>query len=460
MSKEKKKDLRNLSGLKKLLQDNNSLGVAPIDITDGDNTIKKYYDVKNYALNYMLSKKASGGYPHGRIIAIVGNSHSGKTALALQIAKGFDVVVYFITEVGAFEKEFAEIFAERGKEQTIIQQGIITTEDLEKEMVAILNWKKQQEEDFSIFMVIDSIANLTTEAEKDGQQGYGGGRPLHMRRMLRQYQQELSNNNINIAMLTHYTTSMEPAVNKFSKPEPVISGGTIIEFAASLLLETSKNNKANLTYAGTILGAQQVGIQVKAKKSRMGTYLMKIPFIIDNKQGIKPLDGLFLLCKDMEILRRKTKSGSHYYLPGLYTKTGEIGKYDGVIDEERDKAFFEKEFGEILEKDEKLLKKVIELVDNFSFEDFLKQKENEKGFDIDRAFKKDLVPYIMGLPNNKLSAKKLQYMKTDELKKLCKKLLEEVKDLKEQQNEEDSVLLEDNDEEGVEEKGEKEEKEK
>lgn len=369
----------NIEKLKQIMEKNSVEKIIPIELDDAEDSVKKWHDTGNYAINYVMSKSTQKGFPSGRIITLVGDSSTGKTAFALKMGEADEIkiIIYFSSEPGAFETSFLKNFPKL-KNKHLIYQPIGTVEEMMKELKAIIDWKKIEAKDVGMLVIIDSVANLTTEKEKEDISGYGGRRPLLLRQFFRTISLELDKNNITLVNITHY--AIDPSIMYGDKR--VMTGGRVIEYLSSLVLETKKDKDGTEYEKNTILGASKVGISVSVKKSRYGTMYMTIPIIMDVDSGFDNVSGLAFIAKELKIIKKKSENDKYYYLPGVYVKKGEINPRN-EIDSEIDKAFFEKDFENILKENPEILNYVLDQIDKFNYSDEIdnvekKQEEQSK----------------------------------------------------------------------------------
>jgi len=393
-------------------------------VYDGVNsTVSHWNDTGNPAINYLFSKNTRKGVAEGRVIVFVGDSGTGKTAMCLNVAQhgDYDIVVAFLTETGAFEDSFIENFPKL-KDKVFISQDISTAEDLFKQIDGLVEWKKKQEnhEDLKILVILDSLANLTTEREVDGSSGFGGGRPLMVRSFFRTRKQIFSKHKFTFFMTTHFTKD----VSVMMGDNRVITGGSIVEYVSSLLVEMQKD-KDNTTYAkDTVLGVTETGMKLFIRKSRFGTNFMKLPIVMDVDKGFSKTTGLVKMLKDMEIIQSPSGT-SDYFVVGYQTD----GKkdYDRIfLDKNNDLKIKSGEINDIITKNEDLYEYLLDRIDKFNASDFMIRKKSE--FNPEKAKKKEFVARILMFPNNKITEYNLNKKKLDELKELYFQLIDEAED--------------------------------
>lgn len=142
--------------------------------------ISRYISTGSFALNRIISGDIYKGIPCGRVIIISGESASGKSLIAAEIAHNallddFDIIFYFDSEGGGLN----EFFKSRGCDVSKIEH--IPVENIEDATVKILatydaiKTEKASNEDFKALCILDSVGGLVgnkliTDAANKGKQ--------------------------------------------------------------------------------------------------------------------------------------------------------------------------------------------------------------------------------------------------------------------------------------------------
>jgi len=322
-----------------------------------------YYDTNVYTLNYLLTKQIRSGFPAGRIITVVGDAGSGKTALALQFAtiKDWDIVVYIQTNGEDAEKSLIDKFA--GVSAKLIKQPCDSYEDLKKIMEEILNYLIIHKNEKAL-IILDSVVGINLEENNDA--GYAGGRRASIfKGILREYANKLKNLQSNLVLITQYYQN--PQVT-FGDNRTIGGGLSVMQFS-HLILKVTASKKDSEIVKGSILGLQEHAINVNVVKSRFGTQYAEADFIFDVYKGFSRTTGMFELCRDLGLI---VKKGRFYYMPCLLTHKEEEFKFRDV--NENDIGFYSSQFEEkINEKNlEKILQKIEEINSNLYKEEVRK----------------------------------------------------------------------------------------
>lgn len=130
--------------------------------------VSEYIDTGDYGLNRIISGSINKGIPAGRIVSIVGESQTGKSLLAAQIASnalnklGYSNIFYFDSEGGALKK----FFTSRGCDPKKIEHVLV--ENVEDASVKILNTFeavrlfKAENPEYKTLFILDSLGALVT----------------------------------------------------------------------------------------------------------------------------------------------------------------------------------------------------------------------------------------------------------------------------------------------------------
>jgi len=173
--------------IKSLLKDVRKITDSESFATSELGIVKHWISTGDLGLNRIISGDCHKGIPSGRIIILGGESQSGKSLIAAQIAanalneNGFDMIFYFDSEGGGMK----EFFAGRGADPEKIEH--IPLDSVEDATVKILNTYakiqayKKQNPDANFLCILDSLGalvptKLITDAEKGKQKSEMGGR--------------------------------------------------------------------------------------------------------------------------------------------------------------------------------------------------------------------------------------------------------------------------------------------
>lgn len=249
-----------LSRLKKLNPD------AALISESAFGEIKEWIPTGNYALNCQISGSIYKGIPSNRIIGISGPSGTGKTYLALNMAReaqkiGYHVL-YFDTEF-AIDENHVSKFGIDTNEFTLIPEDVI--HNVKHQIIEIFEAMKEafksKKDPGKFIIIIDSIGNLKTAKEdadaKLGDHKRDMTRPSEIKSLFRTITVQSGKLNVPILFVNHTYTDTTAYV-----PTDKIAGGSgvmynpsvnIILSKAKLKEETKQSKEANMTQTGIIV---------------------------------------------------------------------------------------------------------------------------------------------------------------------------------------------------------------
>ena len=337
-----------------------------------DTSITTYYDSGVYALNYICSKNLFGAYPKGRIIGIDGLSGSGKSLLAAVAMRDpkIDKVVIVETEGGGHSEEllnFAGVDKSKvrvlkastlvsykmnkktGEVEEIGDKDIPKNKDTDKYLYVegagylirkLANLVQFNKIDQNILIILDSLGNMQSI------RGLGGGfdmgkRGQDMTNFFKNFDNEFEKSGLTFIFTNKLYQSLSP-----TGPQYVATGGESPIYNSSLYLRLSEtidsdevsdsDRKDEKERRQTSLGSSLKTIKAKVVKSRFGTELRNVPFLLDFSVGPVRMSGLFRVLKDFGVI--VNTGGAWWSAPGII-----------------DKKFYKKDFIDIVLKDEENL---------------------------------------------------------------------------------------------------------
>ena len=228
--------------------------------------IKEWIPTGNYALNCQISGSIYNGIPSNRIIGISGPSGTGKTYLALNMAReaqkiGYHVL-YFDTEF-AIDENHVSKFGIDTNEFTLIPEDVIhnVKHQIIEIFEAMKDAQKAKKDPGKFIIIIDSIGNLKTAKEeadsKLGEHKRDMTRPSEIKSLFRTVTVQSGKLNVPILFVNHTYTDTTAYV-----PTDKIAGGSgvmynpsvnIILSKAKLKEETKQSKEANMSQTGIIV---------------------------------------------------------------------------------------------------------------------------------------------------------------------------------------------------------------
>jgi len=138
---------------------------------DSPTAIKRWVSTGCKQLDYIISNRRDGGLPEGRIIEISGPPSTGKSHIALQVARTTQqmggIVVYIDTENATNISKLGEMGIDIKKRFVFIETSC--TEDVFSVMESTILKAKNMSKDIPITVVWDSVAATSPKQELLGQ---------------------------------------------------------------------------------------------------------------------------------------------------------------------------------------------------------------------------------------------------------------------------------------------------
>ena len=142
---------------------NEYAGVASEGIDGSD--VTGFIDTGSYAFNALLSGSLYGGIPNNKIMALAGESATGKTYFALGMAKKFlddnpdGVILYFDTE----QAVTSDMIGERGMDpERVAVFPVATVETFRHQAISIVDKYIESKDKKPVLVILDSLGMLST----------------------------------------------------------------------------------------------------------------------------------------------------------------------------------------------------------------------------------------------------------------------------------------------------------
>lgn len=286
-----------------------------------------------YILNAMLSTHMlEGGISANRVTGIGGLSGTGKTFLALNIARnalssGYERVFYIDTE-GAMDLELAQSFGIDVSSSKFRREPIATVEKLKvylaKFIDKIKSAKEAGEEIPKFLIIIDSLGNLASRKEVDdavaGENKADMQRAKTLKSIFRIVTADLEALNIPMLVLNHTYMTQEVY------PREIFSGGEGGIFCCSTIGLLSKAKLKGEDMDEMDLGATGIVVTAKAIKNRFAKP-KKVKFEIPTNERPNKYKGLEFFCT----VENYSKVGIAKGKKTVDEETGEITVKEGGV---------------------------------------------------------------------------------------------------------------------------------
>jgi RecA/RadA recombinase len=257
------------------------------DGVDGSD-ITGFVDTGSYAFNALLSGSLYGGIPNNKIIALAGESATGKTYFALGMCKKFlddnpdGVILYFDTE----QAITSDMIIERGMDaKRFAMFPVATVETFRYQAISIVDKYIESKDKKPVMVVLDSLGMLSTEKEmndtSEGKTTRDMTRAQVIKATFRVLTLKLGRAGIPLVMTNHTYTVVGAYV-----PMKEMGGGSGLKYAASTIVYLSKKkDKEGTDIIGNI-------IRCKLYKGRLTKENKEVEVQLNYDTGLNPYYGL------------------------------------------------------------------------------------------------------------------------------------------------------------------------
>jgi RecA/RadA recombinase len=270
-----------------------SEGIEGSDVTG-------FIDTGSYAFNALLSGSLYGGIPNNKIMALAGESATGKTYFALGMCKKFlddnpeGMILYFDTESAVT----SDMITERGLDPNRVAIfPVATVEGFRHQAISIVDKYIENKEKKPVFVVLDSLGMLSTEKEMtdtaEGKQTRDMTRAQVIKATFRVLTLKLGKAGIPL-VLTNHTYSIIGAY----VPMKEMGGGSGLKYAASTIVYLSKKKEKDGT---DIIGGI---IKCKLYKGRFTKENKDVEVQLNYDTGLNPYYGLVPIAVKYDIFKK------------------------------------------------------------------------------------------------------------------------------------------------------------
>ena len=265
---------------------NEYAGIASDGIEGSD--VTGFIDTGSYAFNALVSGSLYGGIADNKILALAGESATGKTYFALGMCKKFldDVpeaaVLYFDTE----QAVTSSMIEERGIDSSRVAIfPVATVESFRHQVISIVDNYIESGKKKPIMIILDSLGMLSTEKEMtdtaDGKSTRDMTRAQVIKATFRVLTLKLGKAGIPLIMTNHTYQIIGSYV-----PMKEMGGGSGLKYAASTIVYLSKKKEKE--------GKDVVGGIIKCKlyKGRLTKENKEVEVRLNYDTGLNPYYGL------------------------------------------------------------------------------------------------------------------------------------------------------------------------
>ena len=239
-----------------------------------------------------------GGIPEGRIFEVYGEQSSGKTSIALLIAKKYaeqGKSVAFIDAEQAFNKSWAKklgIAVDDPEKFVLVQSSVF--EEIFGAIRTLIEVGGVK------LIIVDSVAAISTQEDFENDEAVGKGMPLfakNFRRQLRMLTPIAAKHNCNLLFLNHMMQDMSA---KSYIPVQTSPGGTALKYLSSMRMQISKSVEKDDAGNKTA-----VRIKVQFPKNKIAAPYGTGSFVVDFNSGVDHIQELVDYSLELKVVNKK-----------------------------------------------------------------------------------------------------------------------------------------------------------
>ena len=277
---------------------NEYAGIASEGIEGSD--VTGFIDTGSHVFNALLSGSLYGGIPNNKIMALAGESATGKTYFALGMCKKFlddnpdGVILYFDTE----QAITSDMVKDRGMDPARVAIfPVATVETFRHQAISIVDKYIETKDSKPVFVVLDSLGMLSTEKEMndtaEGKSTRDMTRAQVIKATFRVLTLKLGKAGIPLIVTNHTYDVVGAYV-----PMKEMGGGSGLKYAASTIVYLSKKKDKD--------GTDIVGNIIKCKlfKGRFTKENKVVEVQLNYDTGLNPYYGLVPLAVKYDIFKK------------------------------------------------------------------------------------------------------------------------------------------------------------
>ena len=299
-----------MSFLQSIIKDSGNEYASIVEEGVEGSDVTGFVDTGSFALNALLSGSIYNGMPDNKIVALAGESATGKTYFALDVCKKFlqdkeeGIVLYFDTE----QAITSDMIKDRGIDPSRLAIfPVATVEDFRHQCIKIVDkvLELPKEERKPMIIVLDSLGMLSTNKEMvdtaEGKDTRDMTRAQLVKSTFRVLTLKLGKAHIPLILTNHTYDVVGSYV-----PMKEMGGGSGLKYAASTIVYLSKKkDKVGTDIVGNI-------IRCKLFKSRLTKENKEVSVQLNYINGLNPYYGLSDLAIKYGIFK---KIGTRIELP-------------------------------------------------------------------------------------------------------------------------------------------------
>ncbi|MEO9258295.1 MAG: ATPase domain-containing protein [Crocinitomicaceae bacterium] len=295
-------------------------------ISIGFNDPTTWISTGNYALNYLVSSDFFKGLPLGKSTIFSGESGSGKSFFAsggiVREAQKMGIFVVLIDSENALDESWLQALGVDTDPEKILRISASMVDDVAKIISDFMkefktNYADAAKEDRpKVLFVVDSIGMLMTptdvaQFERGEMKGDMGRKPKALKALVTNVTNMFGEYDVGLVATNHSYASQDP----FS-PDPIMSGGSGLVYAASIVIAMVKRKLKEDVDGNKTSEVNGIRSAIKIMKSRYAQPFQTMEIKIPYDQGMDPFSGLVdffeakgIFIKDGNKLRYTDKSG-------------------------------------------------------------------------------------------------------------------------------------------------------
>jgi RecA/RadA recombinase len=294
---------RRMSFLNDLIKESGNQYAGMIEDGIEGSDIRGFVDTGSYAFNALVSGSLYGGIADNKIIALAGESATGKTYFSIGMVRKFledrkdGMVLYFDSE----QAVTSDMFVDRGVDpKRVAVFPIATIEEFRLQVIKIVDKYLEQPEDKRkpLMIVLDSLGMLSTSKEindtTDGKEVRDMTRSQVIKSTFRVLTLKLGKAGIPLIMTNHTYDVIGSYV-----PTKEMGGGSGLKYAASTIVYLSK--KKDKDADGQVVGNI---IHCKLYKSRLTKENQMVDVRLNYDSGLNRYYGLLDIALKHDIFKK------------------------------------------------------------------------------------------------------------------------------------------------------------